>query len=188
MIAYLLIVIGMGTLLYQGFIAEGSGTSTLTIPAGTGYYAGVSTESSMWINAHLEGTIDVTGGGTADVLVLTSSQFEEYKIDLVPSSSIWSSTGKSMELSVDLPGSGAYYVVANHATGSESSVQTVTLTYKLSGINLLYVIVGAVMMAVGVVLAYASLRMRKTEPSTLVQQATTSSSDVKMFDGKQKLQ
>jgi len=187
-VGYLLIVLGVGPLIYLGFIAEGSGTSSMTIPPGDGYYASFKTESSMWMNAHLEGTVNILGGGTVDVLVLNSAQYQEYSYDLIPSSSIWSSSGSSLEFAVDLPGSGAYYVVANHATGSSSYDQTVTLTYKMSGINLLYVIVGVVMIAVGAALSFVSLRMRKKEGAPIIPQATTSSTEVQIFDSKQKLQ
>ena len=187
-IGYVVIVLGLGALVYEGFIASGSGESSMTIPAGEGYFASFQTKSSMWMNAHLDGTVEVQGAGTTDVFVLDSAQYEEYAYDLEPTTSLWSSHGSGGTFSVDLPGTGRYYIVANHGADSASVDQTVTLSYTISGINLLYVIVGAVMMAIGIALSVVSLRMKKKEKGPAIPLATASPAEVKMFDNKEKLQ
>jgi len=187
-VSYIVIVIGIGALGYNGFIADSSGTSSMTIPAGEGYFAAFYTKSSMWINAHIEGTIEVDGAGGLDMFVLDSTQYDEYSFDLSPASSLWSAHGSAGSFSIDLPGSGRYYVVANHDSDSSSVAQTVTLSYKITGIDMLYVIIGAVVMAVGIALAYVSFRMRKKDEAATPVPSSSPTTEVKMFDSKQKLQ
>jgi uncharacterized membrane protein len=187
-IGYVLVILGLGAVVYQGFIANSTGTTSATIPAGGQYYVAFKTKSSMWMNAHIEGSIEVEGGETAYAYLLTSAQYQEYVYDLQPTTSLWSTHGSSGTFSVDLPGTGRYYVVANHDPGSSSIAQTVTLTYTISGINLLYVMVGAILLAVGISLSIVSLRMRKKDLGAAPVSGTGSTTEVKMFDSKQKLQ
>jgi hypothetical protein len=187
-IGYVLIVIGIGAAVYQGFVADDSGTESTTIPAGTGYYVAFKTKSSMWMNAHIDGSITVQGEGTIDAYVLNSAEFDEYAYDLQPTSSLWSSHGTGESFSVDLTQMDQYYIVADHGAGYASTEQTVTLTYTISGINLLYVIFGAGLIAVGAVLSYAAFRMKKKDKIPSQVPVTSSASEVKMFDSKEKLQ
>jgi hypothetical protein len=187
-IGYLLIIFGLGALIWQGFLSEGSGTMNVTLPAGKDYYVAFPTQSSMWMNAHFEGTISVDTG-TVNMYFLNAHQYEKYIQTLNPGTSLWSSSRTAnASFSLTAPDIGKYYVTVDHFGTTPSMTQTVTLTYKISGINLLYVIIGAILLMVGAIVSFVGFRMRKKEAETLPVPPAGPVTEVKMFDSKEKLQ
>jgi len=187
-VGYLLIMFGIGAIVWQGFLSESTGTQSMTIPAGEGYYAAFYTKSSMWMNAHFEGTVSVDTG-QVDMYFLTEEQYAAYSYDLNPGTSLWQNGGTTQgKFSLDLPEMGRYYVTVDHSRTTQTIAQTVTLTYKISGINLLYVIIGAILLAIGGALSYLAVRMRKKDAGSLPAPVAEPVAEVKMFDSKQKLQ
>jgi len=180
-IAYILIVIGLIGLAWS--FQPTRGTTTAELPTGQGYYSYV--KVSMWLNGHVEGNFEVTsGGGTVRFFVFDSTQYEDYSLDGVASDSMFTSTGASGSFSGDLPTTSTYYLVVDH--GSTTAAQTVEITYKVSGLDIKYLIGGAVLLAVGAVLAVVGLRMKaKAKAATPPPAAQTQpTGEVVMFDKK----
>jgi len=180
-IAYILIVIGLIGLVWS--FQPTRGTTTAELPAGEGYYNYV--KVSMWLNGHIEGDFEVTsGGGTVRLFVLDSTQYEDYRQDGIASDSMFTLTGASGAFSEDLPTTSTYYLVIDHGTTTEA--QTIDITYKVSGLDIKYLIGGVVLLVVGGVLAVVGLRMKaKAEAAKLPPEAKTQpTGEVVMFDKK----
>jgi hypothetical protein len=180
-IAYILIVIGLIGLAWS--FQPTRGTTTAELPTGQGYYSYV--KVSMWLNGHVEGNFEVaSGGGTVRFFVFDSTQYEDYSHDGVGSDSMFTLTGASGSFSEDFPTTSTYYLVVDH--GSTTAAQTVDITYKVSGLDIKYLIGGAVLLAVGAVLAVIGLRMKaKAKAATPPPAAQTQpTGEVVMFDKK----
>jgi len=180
-IAYILVVLGIIGVAWS--IQPTEGTSTAELPSGAGYYSFI--KVSMWLNGHVEGNFEVTSGdGSVRFFVFDSTQYDDYSVDGVASDNMFTMTGASGSFSVDLPTTSTYYLVVDH--GSTTAAQTVDITYKVSGLDIKYLIGGAVLLAVGVVLAVMGMRMKRkssatTQPSAAQTQPT---GEVVMFDKK----
>lgn len=185
-IAYVLIVIGIFVTAGSLFPLEES--ETVTIPAGEGYYW--TWEVSFWLNGHLSGDFEVIGTGSVQVFVLTSDQYDEYAWDLVPSDSLDEVEGASGTFSADLPDTSSFYLAVNHDAGYDSVEQEVRMTFKVTGLDLTYLIIGVVILVVGAVLAVLSGRMKAKEKASEVAplQPQSQPTDVTMFDTRQKTQ
>jgi hypothetical protein len=183
-VAYILIIVGFIGIAWS--IQPSKSSGTVTIPAGAEHYS--FTKISLWMYGHVSGNYTVVGTGTVEVFVLNSAQYAEYAWDLEPSDSLNMSLGATGSFSADLADTSTYYIAVNHGAGYDSMDQQVKLTYKVSGLDLMYLIGGVVVLVIGVVLAVVSMRMKAKakamEPAPLppVSQPT----DVTMFDTKRK--
>lgn len=180
-IAYILVVIGITGLAWS--FQPAKGTSTAELPTGDGYYSYV--KVSLWLSGHVEGDFEVTsGGGTVRFFILDSTQYKDYSYNGVASDSIFTFTGASGSFSEDLPTTSTYYLVVDH--GSTTVAQTVDITYKVSGLDIKYLIGGAVLLAIGAVLAFVGLRMKRKAKETTMPPATPiqTTGEVVMFDKK----
>ncbi len=156
-VAYILIVVGLIGLAWSFQPSEG--TTTGELPAGEGYYSYV--KISMWLNGHVKGDFEVTSGsGTVHLYILDSAQYEDYRVDGV-SENMFSSIGSSGPFSADLPTMSTYYLVVDHASTTEA--KTVRMTYKVSGLDVKFLVGGAVALAIGAVLAMVGMRMKAKE-------------------------
>ena len=154
-IAYILLVIGFIGLAWSFQPSEG--TVTAELPSGDGYYSGF--EVSLWFNGHIDGDFEVVSGdGTVRLFVLDEAQYEDYSYDGVVSDSLFYSVGYSGSFSVDLPTTSTYYIVVDH--GSVTTAQTVEIAYEVSGLDLIYLIGGSVLLAAGVALVIVGMRMK----------------------------
>jgi len=176
------ILIALGLIGVLWGIQPTKGTETMTIPSGEGYYSYM--KVSGWLNGHLSGDFTVTSGNV-DFHILDGSQFKEYSYDLSHTGSLKSITDASGEFSVDLPSTGSYYITINHGSGYDTTSQEVTVNYKVTGLDLMFLIGGIVLLAVGAVLSLVGLRMRAKEP-VAPGPAKPSPSDVTLFDNKPK--
>lgn len=139
----------------------------------------------MWLSGHIDGNFEVTsGGGTVRFFVLDSTQYDDYSQDGVVSDTMYTVTAASGSFSEDLPTTSTYYLVVDH--GSTTGAQTVKMTYKVSGLDIKFLIAGAVSLVVGIVLTVIGLRMKAKEravmPPTAAQ--TGKSGEVVMFEKK----
>ena len=185
-IAYILIIVGI--VLIAWGLQPTRESDTVTIPAGDGYYW--TWKISFWMNGHVSGDFEVVDGGPVQVFILTSDQFIEYSWDLAPSDSLFEVQGSSGTFSADLPDTSSYYLAVNHGIGYESIDQEVRITFKVTGLDLTFLIAGAIVLIIGVVSAVFSRRMKAKESSSEIapMQPQSQPTDVTMFDSKQKLQ
>jgi hypothetical protein len=187
-VGYFLILFGLSAFIWQGFLSESSGTTSMTIPSGPGYYVAFYTKSSMWMNAHFEGTITVDTG-TVNMYFLNAHQYATYTDALNPGTSLWSSLRAAQgTFSLSSADIGKYYITVDHFGTNPSMSQTVTLTYKITGINLLYVIIGAILLMIGAIVTFVGFRMKKKETESLPLPPPGPVTEVKMFDSKERLQ
>jgi hypothetical protein len=179
-IAYILLVIGFIGLAWSFQPTEGSMTAEL--PSGDGYYSGF--EVSLWLNGHIAGDFEVVSGdGTVRLFILDEAQYDDYSYDGVVSDSLYYYTGSSGSFSVDLPTTSTYYVVVDH--GSVTTAQTVDIAYEVSGIDIIYLVGGAVLLAIGVVLVIVGMRMKaKAKAAEPPSARPEASGEVVMFDRK----
>ncbi len=176
------ILIAFGLIGVVWGIQPAKGTETLTIPSGDGYF--VYLKVSGWLNGHLSGDFSVTSAGTVDFYILDPSQYDEYSYDLQPSDDMESISSSTGEFSVDLPSSGSYYMAIDHGSGYESVIQTVEVNYEITGFEMIFLIGGIVLVAIGAVVSLLGLRMRTKESVDVTAKPTLS--DVTVFDEKPK--
>jgi len=121
-----------GTSFFAGAFSS-STSNTTSIPAGPGWY--MYFEFNLLGSGTLRGDYRETTGGTLDLFVLTQAQYEAYKLgtEFVP---LWF-TGDSRQGTIDvaLPGSGKYFMVADHGRSFEGIKQDVHLALSVSGID-----------------------------------------------------
>jgi len=177
-VAYILIIIGIIGVAWGLQPTEGDVTASL--PSGAGYYSYI--KISMWLNGHVSGSYEVTSDGTVRLLVLDSEQFDEYSVSGYVSNPLDSSTSTAGSFSADLPTTGAYYIVVEHA--STTDPQEIDISYKVTGIDLTYLIAGAVLLAIGAVLAVVSMRMKAKAKAVAPPAPVQPTSEVVMFDKK----
>lgn len=173
------VLIALGLIGVLWGIQPTNGTQTMSIPSGGAYYGYM--KVSGWLNGHLSGDFSVTSSGTVDFYVLDSSQYSEYSYDLTPSDHMVSMSGASGEFSVDMPSTGSYYITFDHGPGYESTVQTVEVNYKITGLDLMFLVGGIVLVAIGAVLSLLGMRMRARE-SAATTPAKPPPADVTLFD------
>jgi hypothetical protein len=175
------ILIALGLIGVLWGIQPTSGTETLTIPTGEGYYSYM--KVSGWWNGHLSGDFTLTSSGAVDFHVLDESQFEEFSNDFSHSGTLESITDTSGEFSVDLPSTGTYYLTINHGSGYDLTAQEVTINYKVTGLDLIFLIGGIVLLVIGAVLTLVGLRMKAKE-TVAPAPARPPPTDVTLFDNK----
>jgi hypothetical protein len=182
-IAYIMIIVGLIGILWG--IKPTEQSETVTIPAGDTYYR--YWLISFWLNGHISGDFEVTGAGTVELFVLDSEQYEQYAYDMMPSDYLDMANGTVGSFSADMPDTSTYYIVVNHGEGFGTIDQTIRITIKVSGLDLTWLIIGVVLLAVGAVLAILSRKMKFKEAATApVPAAGPQPTDVTMFDSKKK--
>jgi hypothetical protein len=160
----LLIVGGVLTLTALPLLVSSLDTSaaaTTTIPAGPwrmSYYFNLLGSGS------LRGNFQETTGGSLNLFVLTEAQYNSYQSGTDGGSllSVLSSRGGSF--GVVLPGSGTYYLVADHGTDSFAIAQEIQFVVQVRGINPTTFLVGVGLVAAGVVFVFWGARRRRTNP------------------------
>lgn len=137
-----------------------STSSTTSIPAGSIWY--MYYEFNVLGPGNLRGDYQETTGGALDLYVLTEAQYESYRAG-TNIGSLWS-LGSSNAGTIDvlLPGSGKYFLVADHGTSYEGVRQVVRFSLHLAGINPTTFAAGIGLLGAGmVVAALGILRRRK---------------------------
>jgi hypothetical protein len=160
----LLIVGGVLTLTAFPLLVSSLDTSaaaTTTIPAGPwrmSYYFNLLGSGS------LRGNFQETTGGSLNLFVLTEAQYNSYQSGTDGGSllSVLSSRGGSF--GVVLPGSGTYYLVADHGTDSFAIAQEIQFVVQVRGINPTTFLVGVGLVAAGVVFVVWGTLTRRTNP------------------------
>lgn len=183
-VGYILIVAGVIGIAWS--VQPSKETGNVTLPAGD-YYAGV--KVSFWMFGHVSGDYEViSGGGSVQLYVLNSEQYAEYSWDLMPSDSLDYDIGSSGSFSADMADTSTYYIVVNHVSGATANEQIVKISYKVSGLDLKYLLGGVAALAIGAVLAVMSMRMKAKakamQPAPLTPESQPT--DVTMFDTKRK--
>jgi hypothetical protein len=109
----------------------------------------------------LHGNFQETTGGSLNLFVLTEAQYDSYRSGTDGGSlwSLWSSRGGSID--VGLPGSGRYYLVADHGMDSFAIAQDIHFDVQVRGINPTIFVVGFGLFAAGVAFAYWGARRRR---------------------------
>lgn len=179
-VALILMIIGLIGLTWSFQPLEG--TSVADLPSGAGYYNYI--EVSMWFNGHVAGDFAVTSGdGTVRFFILDSAQYSDYSYDGQVSESIFAHTGSTGAFSVDLPTTSTYYLVVDH--GSTTTTKIVEISYEVSGLDLKYLIGGAVLLTTGAVLAVFGTRMKaKSKAAEFQPPPASPNGEVVMFDRK----
>src|SRR5207247_9458831 len=110
-----------------------SSSSTTSIPAGFRYY--MYYEINILGSGSLRGDYQEISGGSLDLFVMTQEQYDFYRTG-ANFGSLWSlGSSRGGTIDVSLPGSGRYFLVAQHGTSYEETAPVVRLTVHLSGIN-----------------------------------------------------
>jgi len=152
-----LVLFGLGAVIGAFLIDNSAHSATEAIPGG--YYIHFRTNSQV-VLGHLSGSYSVSPGDVS-FYIFTSDQFQSYSTTGF-ADSIYESNGPSGSFSVNLPGAGTYYLVAEHSRDSslQSTTQNLSLTYSLSGIALGYLIFGVGVLVLGVALIVTGRRIR----------------------------
>jgi hypothetical protein len=140
-----------------------SAADTATIPAGQRWY--MSYYFNVLGGGTLRGNFQEITGGSLNLFVLTEAQYDAYRSGNDGGSlySLLSSRGGSF--GVVLPGSGKYYLVADHGVNSFAIAQEMRFDVQVRGINPTIFVVGVGFFAAGVVFAFWGARRRREGPS-----------------------
>lgn len=128
-VGYLLIVAGLMLALWSSPLVPATGSATETIPTGNYYRFW---ETKMTANGHVSGSFEVQGGGAVELFIFTEDQYDKWASGNEPGGAIAHAVAPAGNFSLDLPGTGNFYLIVAHAPGSNSE-QTFSLTYKVEG-------------------------------------------------------
>ena len=136
-----------------------SASSTTSIPAGSIWY--MYYEFDVLGPGSLRGDYQETTGGALDLYVLTEAQYQSYRTG-TNMGSLWSlGSSNAGTIDVVLPGSGKYFLVADHGTSYEGVRQVVRFSLHLAGINPTTFAAGIGLLGAGVVVAALGVLKRR---------------------------
>ena len=136
-----------------------SASSTTSIPAGPIWY--MYYEFNVLGPGTLRGDYQETTGGALDLYVLTETQYESYRAG-TNIGSLWSlGSSNAGTIDVVLPGSGKYFLVADHGTSYERVRQVVRFSLHLAGIDPTTFAAGIGLLGAGVVVAALGVLKRR---------------------------
>jgi len=164
-------------MMYQSVISKHD-TNTVTIPSGSGWY--YSYEFYLPSGSNVSVEYLETLGRSVDVSLFTSSQFDRYSNGL-QTESLYSESGASGEFSHTAANSDTYYLIFEHGSGFSSSSQSVTVDFRVNGLDTLVLVVGLVLLIIGAILGFAAYRMKKEDKPPWAHEMPKDS-DVVMFD------
>jgi hypothetical protein len=136
-----------------------SSSSTTSIPPGPNWY--MYYEFNVLGRGNLRGDYQETTGGDLDLYVLTAAQYASYRAG-TNIGSLWAlGSSRAGTIDVELPGSGKYFLVADHGTTYEQVQQVVRLSIHLTGIDPTIFPVGVAIFTAGFVIStFGVLRWR----------------------------
>jgi len=136
-----------------------SASSTTSIPAGSIWY--MYYEFNVLGPGTLRGDYQETTGGALDLYVLTDAQYQSYRAG-TNIGSLWSlGSSNAGTIDVVLPGSGKYFLVADHGTSYERVRQVVRFSLHLAGIDPTTFAAGIGLLGAGVVVAALGVLRRR---------------------------
>jgi hypothetical protein len=125
----------------------------------------------------LRGDYQEITGGSLDLFIMTEAQYDSYHAGAI-TGSLWSlGSSRGGTIDVSLPGSGRYFLVADHGTSYEETAQVVRLTVRLSGINPPTFGSGLTMLGIGVSIGSWGVQRwvrRRSDPSPAAPRGTAS--------------
>lgn len=171
-VGVVLALIGLGMIVVA--IMPGEKTSTETIPTGAQYYVSWNVGGLMNGNVSLNFSVDT---GTVNVYVFDKTNYDNYHNGLAFVPIAYAPDLPAGVFSLELPGSGQYYLVFDHGTNSQNIDQAVTVKVKVTGTSIMLLTIGVVLLVVGAILAVVGFIMRRKEPAA---QKTKGPTDVVM--------
>ena len=136
-----------------------SSSSTTSIPAGSIWY--MYYEFDVLGPGSLRGDYQETTGGALDLYVLTEAQYSSYRTG-TNIGSLWSlGSSNAGTIDVVLPGSGKYFLVADHGTSYEGVRQVVRFSLHLAGVNPTTFAAGIGLLGAGMVVAALGVLKRR---------------------------
>lgn len=175
-VGVVLALIGLAMTVYAIMPAEK--TSTETIPAGAQYYVQWSVGGLMNGNVSLNFSVDT---GTVNVYVFDKANYNNYHDGNAFVPIAYAPELPAGVFSLELPGSGQYYLVFDHGVNSQNIDQAVTVKVKVTGTSIMGLAIGVVLLVVGAILAIVGFIMRRKEPAA---QKTQGPTDVTMVGQK----
>ena len=172
-IGAVLVVVGLLAVGYG--VLPGDESDTFTIPGGSEYYYVIETKDI--INLEISGDFTVTDGTAVALFVFTPDQYDDFAAG-TGTASLYHITAEAAEFSVADEGSSKLFIVFMHA-GSYTA-QEVSYNLSASGIIIMLVVAGAILMATGAVMVVFALRVKKGEVAAAPPMPQTS--DVVRFD------
>ncbi len=156
------VAVAIGMFLIVASIPASSDTTTVTIPAGLFYYL---LETRTLLNGEVSGSFNVVSGDNVTLLIFDEVEFSSYEETglATPIFAVSDNvSGESRPFSVSQDGLGKLFLVFEHEelNGGETDVE---VNIRISGIAVVFFVIGAVLVAVGAVLAIIGTRLRKNE-------------------------
>ncbi len=164
-------------LMYMSVISEHD-TDTVTIPSGSDWY--YSYEFYLPSGSTVSVEYAETLGRSLDVSLFTRSQFDRYSNGL-STGSLYFESGASGEFSHTAANSDTYYLIFEHGSGFSSTSQSIEVDFRLSGLDILLLVVGLALLIIGIILGFAGYRMKKEDKPPWADE-TSKDSDVVMFE------
>ncbi len=133
------------------------GTLTGTVEPGYFHYV----QLSVFKAGQISGTFSEASGRVVNLYVFDSGQFNTFRNQYTPPALV-ARSGSSGSFSTPFSLPGTYYLVVDHGPGLEQSNQTVSLAYKLDGMNLFIIGSGIGSLIAGVGFWVFGSRAKKT--------------------------
>lgn len=146
-----------GQALIASSFLQGVRATTATIPAGAWFHV---FEVQILGGGRIVGQFQDADGRVVDVLVLDEPEYEVYAL-FGTGEGIFSMRGTSGSFVAILPDSGTYYLVFAHAAGFDSSEQEVLVSYRLLGVEPVFLGVGLTMIVPGIASTGMGLRAKR---------------------------
>ncbi len=156
-IGVILLLAGLGGIGYASLPAGDQGTFSLD----PGADLFVVDSWGVLAGGTVQGTFTVANGTPISVFVYDQTDYNAY-VNGANLSGLYSTTGSSGSLSVNVPGYGTYYVVFQHASGYESQGQDVSVDLTFTGLDPTFFIGGTIGAVAGVALLVVGVRRLRT--------------------------
>jgi len=167
-VGVVLALIGLAMIVYAILPAEQ--TSSETIPNGAQNAIYWSVGGLMNGNVSLNFSVDT---GTVNVYVFDKTNYDNFGNGVAFDVIAYAPNLTAGVFSLDLPGSGQYYLVFDHGIYSQNIDQVVTVKVKITGTSIMALTVGVALLVVGAILAIVGVMMRRKEPAAQKTQGPT---------------
>jgi len=175
-IGALMVLIGLVVLI--GSLHLGEDKREFDINPGELYYNYISV--GLFPGAKLSGIYQVSDGSSIELYVFSSQDYENYQ-NGGTAYYITHASGSSGSFDVTVDTGGTYYIVLEHSDAYNNRRQTGSATYKITGTDVVMLVVGALILVIGLVLTIFGVKLRRKEQAEMAKLMTLSPSGVSYF-------
>jgi hypothetical protein len=151
-------------------------TRTFTIPEGEGFYYRF--EFELMVDSNIRGNFTVTAGPEVTMMVFTESEYGNYS-NTGGGVPLFATSGRSGNFSASDGGMTRMYLVFQHLSDTnDTNATNASVTYTMSGISIIFLTSGTILLASGGAMGFLSRRLRKIEARIAHASSVTADTEV----------